>query len=129
MKNVIVIALALAFFAVSGFAEAKPSVEEELPITLGIIVQMPDGSIQLIQLPQEPVVQEEIGIDVNFELQSIIFIPQVYFWQSGWFYYYGLVWFGWRGPNGYDWVMTIDQTGHWHCWFWNSSFWSYGGIL
>lgn len=132
MKKLVCVLMALTFAFTSTLALAgKPVDEVKLPETIGIIVQMPDGSVQVIYLPKESegvldrALLDPDGLELlsekvskNFEDVSIIYIPPVFIWQLGWFTYSNMLFFGYRGPNGIYWIY---YNNYWY--FWDANAW------
>lgn len=110
MKKLISLIAIVGVLVLANDAMAKKTSDEpevDLPVTIGVIVEMPDGSIEEITLPDS---SSEVDMGVTTEsliIFPIVILPPINFWQLGWFSYGNVVFFGWRGPNGAAHVMTF----------------------
>lgn len=128
MKKLVSLITVVALLTLANTVLAKKvdkQVEGELPAIAGFIFEMPDGTEVEFMLPSEN------GDEVTTKsliLPPVIILPPITIWQAGWFWYDGVAFFGWRGPNGIFWIMSIDHTGTLHTWYW-AGFWLYSGTM
>ena len=130
MKKLLIACIALALIVCVGAAHAKRpgqphEVNPDLPIIISITVIMPDGSVETFDLPTSNI---EITTDGPIYKSVMIIPPPLTFFQLGWFVYFDVPFFGWRGPNGFDHIMTIDPSGIRHAWVW-VGYWAYLGTF
>ena len=131
MKNVLFTLALVSVMAISGsvFAGTTAQADENLPQTIGVTVQMPDGSVHTLDFTKA-LQRDRDGLQKVVYIPPPIILPPIQVWQLGWFYFQSVPFFGFRGPNGIQWMSTYFG-GVWHCFRFENvnNTWIYMGIL
>jgi hypothetical protein len=133
MKKFLFVMTLVSVMVLAGSAFAKKSIEpavEELPTMISMTVQMPDGSVHVIDFSKVKKLEEAAEAEATtMSIFYLFTLPPLYIWQPGWFMYSGVTFFGWIS-EGYVYVMGFGG-GQWHCFrFENVNHtWLYLGVL
>ena len=135
---ILVMAMVTVAFADKDIFKDKVS-PEEIPATLAMVLEMPDGSIEIVDLTKmdelekiDVVADNKVSDTKQISSAGDFGLPPIYIWNPGWFMYLGTSWYGWYGTYGFANAMTFSG-GFWHCFRFenvnNTWQWVYYGTL